>query len=257
MRFAVAAVSLGIVLAATGKLKWRDYSQPWRYLVLGGVFIIFFILMFESLKTATAITTAAIFTLMPFMAGAMDRVITGRRQTRIVSLGLCVGVFGALWVIFDGSIHSVVGFKIGRGEILFFLGTLAHALYAVLVPVLRRGEPVYSTTFGVMVSGALILFIFFWPSIISTDWSSLGLLVTAIILYLAIFAGLGSFTLVTIASIRLSSAKLTAYTYLIPFWVVFLESALGNGWPNFIVLLGGGVIIIALLMLFSEREINK
>jgi drug/metabolite transporter (DMT)-like permease len=122
---------------------------------------------------------------------------------------------------------------------------------------LRRGEPVYSTTFGVMVSGALILFIFFWPSIISTDWSSLGLLVTAIILYLAIFAGLGSFTLVTIASIRLSSAKLTAYTYLIPFWVVFLESALGNGWPNFIVLLGGGVIIIALLMLFSEREINK
>jgi drug/metabolite transporter (DMT)-like permease len=100
VRFAVAAVLLGIVLGATGKLKWRDYSQPWRHLVLGGVFIIFFILMFESLKTATAITTAAIFTLMLFMAGAMDKIVNGRRQTRWVSLALCFGVFGALWVVF-------------------------------------------------------------------------------------------------------------------------------------------------------------
>ena len=65
-------------------------------------------------------------------------------------------------------------------------------------------------------------------------------------------ATLCSFALITYAAARLTSAKVTAYTYLTPLWVVLLEALLGHGFPSLIVLAGGLPIVLALLMLFQE-----
>jgi len=251
-RFIVAAVILGIVLTFTGKWKLKHYTSPWRFMLLGCMYAVFFVFMFEALKTATVITTSAIFTLMPLMAMILDWKIMGRRQSYLVVMALLVGAIGALWIIFNGEIDNLIKFKVGKGEILFFWGTLSHAAYAVFVPALRRGEPIYATTFGVALSGAILLIIIAWQSILFTDWFELRVLVIYTILYLAIFASLGTFSLITIASTRLSSAKVTAYTYMIPFWVVVLEYLLGHGWPGFIVLSGGIFIFISLIMLFQD-----
>lgn len=253
-RFTMAALLLGGALALTGRLKLAHYRQPWRFLPLGGMFVIYFVLMFEALKTATPISTATVFTAMPLMAGLMDLAVSGRSQRPAVWLALAVGGFGALWVIFRGDIGALLALDLGRGEMLFAIGTAAHAAYAVMVPRLRRGEPVYATTLGLVISGALLLAILFWPRLAATDWSALPLLVWGVMAYLAIFASLGTFSLVTVAAMRLPSAKVTAYTYLTPFWVVMLESLMGNGWPGLLVLMGGVPILAALLMLFLLRE---
>ena len=254
VRFALAAVLLGSVLAITGRLKPGHYRQPWRYLLLGGVFVIYFIMMFEALKTATPISTAAVFTLMPLFAGLFDRILSKRRQRRAVWGALAIGGLGALWVIFGGDIHALIGLKLGWGEFLFLIGTMAHAAYAAMVPHLRRGEPVYATTLGVVVGGALVLTFLFWPRLVATDWTGLSLLVWGILAYLIVFASLGTFSLVTIAAMRLPSAKVTAYTYLTPCWVVLIESLMGHGWPGLAVLAGGIPILAALLLLFLLQE---
>ena len=256
-RFFVAALVLGVVLTVTGKWKVRHYASPWRFLLLGSMYAIFFVFMFEALKTSTVTSTSAIFTLMPLMAMLLDWQITGRRQSYLVVLAILIGAIGALWIIFNGRIENVTSLKIGKGEVLFFFGTLSHAAYAVFVPILRRGEPIYATTFGVALGGAFLLCFIAWQSILNTDWTGLRLLVFATILYLAIFASLGTFSLITIASSRLSSTKVTAYTYMIPFWVVLLEYFLGHGWPGFIILSGGMFIFAALIMLFREAEIVR
>ena len=254
VRFALATIVLAAALVAIGRFRWADYRQPWRYFVLGGLFLIYFVLMFEALKTASAISTAAIFTTMPLAAAAMDRAFFRRGSPLIVWAALIVGAIGALWVIFRGSWAAFAAFDVGYGELLFFAGTLSHAAYAVLVPRLRRQEPLYATTLGVTAAAAVTLAVLFWPRIAATDWTGLNAHVWAVLVYLAIMATLATFTLISIAAARLSSARVTAYTFLTPVWVVLLESGLGNGWPAGKTLLGGVPIVAALLCLYLARS---
>ena len=69
LRFALAAVILGVAARASGGAVAAPMrAAPWRWLVLGGLMAAYFVLMFEGLKTASAVSTAAVFTLTPVMA---------------------------------------------------------------------------------------------------------------------------------------------------------------------------------------------
>lgn len=252
VRFLLAAVFLGVVLATTGRIHGGDYRAPWRFFVLGGLFLFYFVLMFHALRHTTSVSTSAIFTTMPLVAAAMDRLFFRRFSPALVWVALLIGAAGALWIVFDGSWTAMLSLSVGYGEILFFVGTLSHAAYAVLLPRLRWGEPLHATTFGVSCAAAVTLIICFWPRIAETDWSGLSLYVWGVILYLAVFATLATFALIAIAASRLPSAKVTAYTFLTPFWVVLLDSVTGQGVPALPVLLGGIPIALALLLLLHE-----
>lgn len=251
-RFIVAAGVLGLFLGLTGRINHADYRQPWRFFILGALFLLYFILMFEALRLTTALSTSAIFTMMPLAAAAIDRALFKRSSSALVWAALVIGAVGALWVVFKGSWSAFAALSLGKGEVLFFIGTLSHAAYAVFVPRLRRGEPLYATTLGVSIAGAVILILCFWYKIAETNWLDLAILIWGVLIYLAVFATLGTFALLTFAASRLSSAKVTAYTYLTPMWVVLMESALGNGYPALIILLGGIPIAMALWLLFVE-----
>jgi hypothetical protein len=54
------------------------------------------------------------------------------------------------------------------------------------------------------------------------------------------------------ATLRLPSAKVMAYSYLTPAWVILWEIGLGSLLPSAHVLLGIGATIIALLMLLRN-----
>ena len=252
-RFFFGAFLLWIVLVATGRFRLRHYMQPWRFFVLGAINVVYFVMMFESLKTVSAISASAIFTLIPFIAAALDRVVSGRRLNGVIWIGLLIGALGALWVIFKGSFTAFWALNLGLGEFLFFIGVATYAAYAVFVPKLRRKEPIYATTLGVSFAGAVILTLLFWPRIAATAWGDLPGHVWLILAYLTIFASLGTFTLVSFAADRLPSAKVMAYTYMTPFWVVLLEGALGHGWPEPFVLIGGVPILVGLSILFFNR----
>ena len=70
--------------------------------------------------------------------------------------------------------------------------------------------------------------------------------------YLVIFASGTSIALVQFASFRLKAAKVMAYTYLIPSWVILWELALVGAVPPAIMLPGVGLTIIALTVLLRE-----
>ena len=132
-RFALASALLAAVLVITGRLRKPHFRQPLRFIVLGGLFAIYFVLMFYALRLTTSLSTSVIFTTMPFAAAVLDRLIFKRANTTLVWFALTLGAVGALWVVFEGSWTSLRSFSIGLGELLFFIGTLAHAAYAVLV----------------------------------------------------------------------------------------------------------------------------
>ncbi len=253
LRFLLAGALVGAVAFATKGIPRSTWAAPWRYIVLGGLLATYFVLMFEGLKTAEPVSTSAVFTLTPALAAGFGWLTLRQRLTPRMALALAIGAIGALWVIFRADLQRLLAFQIGRGEVIFFFGCIAHALYAPLVRKFNRGEPAVVFTFGMLIAGWAILTLAGLPAILSTDWPALPGIVWITLLYIAIFASAATFVLLQFASLHLPAAKVMAYTYLVPSWVILWEIALGRSAPPALILGGVALSILALLMLLKDE----
>ncbi len=252
LRFILAGLIVGVAAMATTGIKRSAFDAPWRYLVLGLLLALYFVFMFEGLKTAAPVSAAAVFTLTPVMAAGFGWVLLRQITTPRMALALTIGAAGAAWVIFRADWHAVLNTHIGRGEWVYFWGCAAHALYAPMVRKLNRGEPAVVFSFGVMVAGALLLVLWSWPAIWATDWRAMPAIVWVTLAYVAIAASAATFVLMQYATMRLPAAKVMAYTYLTPCWVILWEIALGRGVPPLGVLAGIAMTILALYLLLED-----
>ena len=253
-RFVLATIVMGMVAFLQGDLRREYWQAPWRYFVLGALFTLYFVLMFEGLKTANPVSVAAVFTLMPLMSALFGWWLLRQVTTPRMALALGIAACGALWVIFRGDPAALWAFDIGRGEMIYFVGCIAHALYTPMVRKLNRGEGAAVFTFGMLVAGSLILGIVGFDDIRATDWAALPGMVWITIAYLTLFSTASSFFLLQYASLRLPSAKVMAYSYLTPAWVMLWEIGLGSMLPPTPLLFGIGATIIALLMLLRKER---
>lgn len=254
VRFVIGAVVVAGIALATGGLPARAFRAPWRYLVLGGLFGFYFVMMFEGLKTAPPVSAAAVFTLTPILAAGFGFVLLRQHMTGRMSVALGFGAVGALWVIFRADLDAALAFEVGRGEAIYFVGCVAHALYASLVRVLNRGESAIVFAFGTMVGGAITLMGWGWRDVVATDWAALPNIVWVTLVYTAVFASATTTVLLQFAALRLPASKVMAYTYLTPSWVILWEIGFGNGIPPALVLVGVALTAVALLLLLKDEH---
>ena len=254
LRFLIAFIAIAILILYQSKFCFLKYLSIGRSLILGALISIYFITMFEGLKTASSTSMAVVFTLTPLLAGFFDLIFSNRVMSKKVWITVVVAAIGALWIIFDGNIQNFINFKVGYGEKLFFIGCICHALYAALIPKFNNGEPAIIQTFGTLISGILILGLFSNKEIIYHSWIDFPVIVLLTILYLAIFATAASFFLIQYSAVRLSSIKVMAYTYAVPIWVVLLQIIFLQQLPNTITFVGAFVILVSLLILLFNDE---
>jgi drug/metabolite transporter (DMT)-like permease len=257
LRFALAGSLVGAAALATTGLPRSAWQAPWRYVVLGGLLAAYFVLMFEGLRTAEAVPTAAVFTLTPMMAAGFGWLLLRQVTTARMAVALLVGAVGALWVIFRADFAAAMRFEVGRGEVIFFFGCIAHALYAPMVRKLNRGEPAVVFTFGMMVAGLALLVLWGWRDVVQSDWAALPGIVWICLIYVSVAASAMTFVLLQYATLRLPAAKVMAYTYLVPAWVTLWEIALGRGAPPLQV--SGGVVltVVALALLLKDETAGR
>jgi len=253
VRFLIAAILIGSAASLTVRFKKQYFIAPWRYLILGGLLAVYFVLMFEGLKTATPISTAAVFTLTPIISAGFGYLLLRQMVTARMALALGIGAVGALWVIFRADISAILQFQVGAGEMAYFWGCVAHAIYTPMVRKLNRGEPAVIFSFGTLITGFAILIIYGWNDLLATNWQTLPAIVWITLAYIAIAASAISFVLLQFATLQLPAAKVMAYTYLIPCWVIVWEISLGNPVPSSLVLIGMVLTIAALWLLLKDE----
>lgn len=254
VRFLLAGAIVGAAAFAMGGLTRSAARTPWRYLLLGALLSSYFVAMFQGLKTAPPVSSSAVFTLTPAMAAGFGWLTLRQRVTPRMMLALAIGGAGALWVIFRADLHALVNFHIGKGEAIFFWGCMAHALYAPLVRKLNRGESPVTFTFGMMVAGWALLTLLGQHDLAATDWAALPGIVWITLFYTAIAASAATFVLLQYATLRLPAAKVMAYTYLVPTWVILWEIALGRPAPPPAILIGVALSVLALFLLLKNEH---
>ncbi|MDE2790178.1 MAG: DMT family transporter [Paracoccaceae bacterium] len=252
IRFLISGMIVGICAAFGPGFRREHFRGAWRYGVLGVLFATYFVLMFEGLKTAPAVSASAVFTLTPILSGVAGYFILRQVMTGRMALALAVGACGALWVIFRADPVALLQVDIGYGEAIYLVGCGFHAVYTPMIARLSRGEPAMVVTFGMTVSGFLYLAALSLPELLRIDWTALPWVFWAGLVYLAVFSSSMSFFFLSYASVRLPSAKVMAYTYLTPSWVTAWEFALTGDLPPPLILAGIGATVIAVLLLVRE-----
>lgn len=252
VRFALAVVVL-LGLARLLKTSIRPvFERFWRFGLMGGLMAVYFITMFEALRITSPVSTAAVFTLTPLMAAGFGLLIAGQRSSRWMLSALIVGGCGAIWVIFRADFDALMRFQIGRGEAIFALGALAHALVPPLARRLVHDVNPLQSSIGSVLGALLVAGIYGASDLVLTDFAALRPTVWLVIAYLAVFTTAGSFFLLQFASQRLQAGKVMAYTYLVPSWVVLWEFLFyGNTQPTAL-LAGVAATLLALIMLLKS-----
>lgn len=263
VRFIAATGVLVGVLIGTGVLRGASPREslvrlralaiaPWRFLLLGAFFGIYFILMFEALRVAPPAPLGAVFTLTPFLSAIFVWFAFRERTPRLVLVALTIGALGAIWVIFRGDANALLGLDVGLGEGLFFVGAVAHAMYTPLIRRFNRGEPGPVFVIGISAGAAIVTVLAGFPAMLKTDWSALPLIVWLAVLYLSVATTAFTATLMQFAAMRLTAPKVMAYTYLVPTFVILLEGLSGAGWAEVAILPGVGATLVSLALLLRE-----
>lgn len=248
-RFAIGTTLMGCAALAILKGRMTGPRAPWRYLVLGALMAVFFVLMFVALRITDPISTGAVFTLMPLMAAGFGYLFLRQVPRPVAVASLIVAGAGTVWVIFKGDLDALLSFRIGRGEAIFAIGVACHAAYAPLVRKFNRGEPVLAFSFWTLLATGLCIALYGARDIAETDWTALPAVVWGAIVYLAIFTTAGTFFLLQYAALRLPASKVLAYNYLTPVFIIAYEGLLGHGWASLSVLIGALVTVAGLVML--------
>lgn len=255
LRFVFAVSAMAFVAAFVDRSSLRiRVGTAWRFLILGGLLGVYFVMMFEALRFSDPVSLAAIFTIAPILTTVFARILLGQQPTALVVASLALAGSGALWVIFRGDLDALLGFDLGFGEWLFAAGSVAHALYVPLVKVFDRGEGATVVAFWTMAGGLAVTGLYALPAVVSVDWTAVPAIAWLTAVYLGLFASAGTFLLIRYATRRIPAAKVMAYGYLTPSLVVLEEGLAGNGWAPLPVLAGVAITVAAMLALVCGRD---
>jgi drug/metabolite transporter (DMT)-like permease len=221
----------------------------WRFALLGLLSAVYFITNFIALTLSPPVAISAEFTLIPLMSAAVAFALMRQRAGPVVLVSLVLAGLGSIWVIFHGSIAAILGFDLGQGEAIFLGGCICYAVYSVLLRHLNRGEPAMVASFWTLAATTIWIALYGAGAIFGTDWLHLPARVWWVVAYLCVFPTAVSFFLVQFAALRLPSAKVIAYGYLTPAFVILFEGLAGHGWPGPSVFAGAAVTVLGLIVL--------
>jgi drug/metabolite transporter (DMT)-like permease len=255
-RFVLAAAVLGAVLGVRGEFVRPDWSLIVRTGIIGSIMAIFFVAMFEALRWTSALSTGALFTLVPLMSSGFGFLINGQRINSKHLAYLAFGAAGAIWIVFDGSLDKLLSLSLGPGELIFAVGCLAFSFYAPAIKRLHRGESPTAFAFWNLVTGAFLLGIYAFPTLFETDLYAVQSKVWLGIVYLAVFTTALTFFLSTLGSLSLPAFKVMSYTYLTPAVVAIFAAVFYQQLPTFSVVVGI-LAVLSVTLLLQRTQANE
>jgi len=187
MRVSLAAVLLLVIasVARTAFPPWQTIAALLALGVLGnGVYQFFFV---EGIAHTRASDAALVIAASPAFIAIIGRIRGVERIRPRAAAGIGLSMTGIAVVVL-GTAQSTTGHATLLGDFLVLCGSLAWAIYTVLLkPYTHRVTGLQLSAFT-MSGGAVALLSVAWPAVVHASWSTLPALGWLAILYSGIFA---------------------------------------------------------------------
>lgn len=256
MRFSVAALVLA-PLAWRQSTGWPGWRTALLYAAMGLCLAGFFGTMFWAAHRVSALSMATLFVSVPLLAYCLGRGLGVEQPAGRLLAILGLGAAGALALAWAENGGDFAGMQLGLGELGFFLGCVASALYPVLskwglahgrLPGQAALRTFWSLLLGAVLIGLAGLLREQPGALLRMTPSDLLL-----VCYLGVFSSAMTFFLQQRATAVLTPGAVTAYSYLVPFvsmLLLFIEQPMRMGWHW----LPGSVLVVLAIGLLLRRE---
>ena len=248
VRFALATVTIGLLLRHRGASLRMPRKGLWRLALLGVLGnAVYQLLFIEGIARTSAANASLIMASSPMLVALLATALGRERLRRRGWLGVVLAVAGLTLVL---SVQELDGFtRVGlSGDLLVLAAAITWALYTVLASNVMARTSSLSATLVTFLSGTPVLLLMAVPSLASQDWRRIGAMgwlgvafsgIVAIGLgYLAWNTGLGA----------VGSTRTVVYSNLTPVVAAALAWAtLGERW-TFSQVAGAAVVLVGIAL---------
>lgn len=184
----------------------------------------------------------------PILTAALAGPILRERIDQRGIVGLVIGLAGVLLVMRPGSGAGAARLA---GDLLFFLGAVAWAVYSLVGrAATARFTPIGATLYA-FVSGTVMLLPF---ALLERGWRPLLVAPTAAwggVLYLAVFGSVLAFVLFYEGLHRVGASRATPFAFLVPVFGVISSVIILDEELTTLVVAGGGLVLLGLWMVHT------
>jgi len=258
----VASTALRFFLATSLMLPfiWKRALQQLnlkvlrQYAIISLFLVLFFLGLFEALKTTTAMRTSVIYTLLPLISVLLTylalRIVTPNKQI----IAFIIGTLGAVWVLLAFSAEKLSLNQWRLGDSIFLGACCCLALHVIFVKKWATDVSPAVGAFYIMFLGSLLLlpFLLLFGDLKNVAWQQAEF--WQALIYLTVFATMATFFLQQHLLKRVGANRLLAFTYLIPTLVV-IPQAMENTYQLYSGL--PGIILTILALYLISQTSNK
>ncbi|MCP9199148.1 DMT family transporter [Gramella sp. GC03-9] len=213
------------LFAPKEKIATSDWPRILGCAVFGMVINMLF--FFKGLSLSTPINSSVIITLSPVMVLILASFLIGERITWLKSLGIAVGMAGALVLVLFSSEESFNAPNIPLGNVLFIVNAFSYGLYLILVKPLTAK---YSSITLMKWLFFIAIFINFPVTIgefMDVEWGSLPFEAIWRMAYVVVGTTFMTYLLNIYALKQLSASTISAFIYLQPLIAIVFAISVG------------------------------
>ena len=252
LRFILATIMMMPFIGKTS-IKQLNYKILLRYSIISLLLVLFFLGLFEALKTTNAMRTSVIYTLIPLISVVITYIGLKLVTTKKQIAGFLVGTLGAIWVLLAFTHEKLIFSEWRIGDGIFLAACCCLALHVILIKKWATKVPPMSGAFYIMLLGSIILLplLLLLGDLQSIAWQQATFWQT--LLYLTVFTTIATFLLQQHLLKKVDPSRLLGFTYLIPSLVV-IPQALANISQIYSALPGIMLTFLALYLISPTHE---
>ncbi|MBC7412020.1 MAG: DMT family transporter [Bacteroidia bacterium] len=215
-------VSGALILFGTISLflkKETIQRADWPRFIACGVFGVAInqLFFFGGLNLTTPINAAIIMITTPILVMVLGALFLKEKLTTAKTIGLLLGVVGALSIITSGGKGFSIGGSTALGDLMILINATSYAVYMILVKPLMR---TYSTMFvitRVFLIGFIGVIPFGWKQVMDIQWHTFTAHTWGCLAFVVIGTTFFAYLLNTYGLSKISPSVVSFYIYLQPF----------------------------------------
>ena len=234
------------------KIANTDWLRLFGCAVLG--MCINMLLFFKGLSLTTPINSSVISTITPIMVLVLAAILIKERVTWLKSLGIIVGMMGALGLIVFSASQVVDAPNIPLGNLLVLCNAIAYGLYLILVKPLTAKYHSFTIMKWLFLMAVLINFPLTIGEFLQVEWKELpqeAILGMAFVVFGTTFL---TYLLNVFALKELSPATISAFVYIQPLIAIIYAISTGADSLNTLKIVSAVLVFVGVYMVTRKPK---
>lgn len=235
--------------------KERIATSDWPRIFICAIFgmCINMLFFFKGLSLSTPINSSVIVTLSPVMVLILASILIGERITWLKSIGIIIGLAGALILVLFSAETDYNAPNIPLGNLFFIINALSYGLYLILVKPLTAKYHPFTLMKWLFLLAVFINLPITIGEFTAVNWTSLPFEAIWKMAFVVVGTTFSTYLLNVYALKQLSASTISVFIYLQPLIAIIYALLSGADQLNLTKIIAGLLVFVGVYMVSLKK----